>query len=195
MRNRVSRLLPAGVAAITTDDNAALTARMSRSYRVNLNVLALVALFTGGLLVFSTQALSVVRRRAQFALLRTLGLSRGRLLRWLLAEGALVGIAGALAGVAGGYALARVALHFFGADLGGGYFRDVRPSIAFDVHAALAVRRPRHRRRRTGQRAAGPRDRARRAGGGSQGGCRRSTLSGVAAHGAGRQLCSRSAAR
>ena len=32
-------------------------ASLSRSYRVNLNVLALVALFTGGLLVFSTQAL------------------------------------------------------------------------------------------------------------------------------------------
>ena len=42
------------------------------------NVLALVALFTGGLLVFSTQALAVVRRRAQFALLRVLGVTRRR---------------------------------------------------------------------------------------------------------------------
>ncbi len=52
-------------------------ASMSRAYRVNLNVLALVALFTGGFLVFSAQALSVVRRRAQFALLRVLGVTRG----------------------------------------------------------------------------------------------------------------------
>ena len=56
-------------------------ASLSRSYRVNLNVLALVALFTGGLLVFSTQAHAVVRRRAQFALLRVLGVTRRRLTR------------------------------------------------------------------------------------------------------------------
>ena len=35
---------------------------LSRAYRVNLTVLALVALFTGGFLVFSVLALSVTRR-------------------------------------------------------------------------------------------------------------------------------------
>ena len=42
-------------------------------------MLALVALLTGGFLVFSAQSLSVARRRPQFALLRTLGLTRRRL--------------------------------------------------------------------------------------------------------------------
>ena len=46
------------------EDQEARTANMSRAYRVNLNVLALVALFTGAFLVFSTQALSVLRRRS-----------------------------------------------------------------------------------------------------------------------------------
>ena len=41
--------------------------------------------------MFSTQALSVVRRRAQFALLRTLGMTRGALAALLVVEGALVG--------------------------------------------------------------------------------------------------------
>ena len=78
MRASIAAVLPAGVAVGDADgQRRRLTLRMSRAYRVNLNVLALVALFTGGLLVFSTQALSVVRRRAQFALLRTLGLTRG----------------------------------------------------------------------------------------------------------------------
>jgi putative ABC transport system permease protein len=54
---------------------------MSRAYRVNLTVLALVALFTGAFLVFSTQALSVMRRRSQFALMRVLGVERRQLLR------------------------------------------------------------------------------------------------------------------
>ena len=105
---------------------------MSRAYRVNLSVLALVALFTGGLLVFSTQALAVVRRRAQFALVRTLGVRRRRLTALVVAEGAALGVAGSAIGLAGGYAFAVVALRWFGADLGAGYFRGVAPSASFD---------------------------------------------------------------
>ena len=47
----------------------------TRAYRVNLNMLALVALLTGAFLVFSTQSLAVLRRRATLGLLRALGVS------------------------------------------------------------------------------------------------------------------------
>ena len=112
-------------------------ANLSRAYRVNLTVLALVALFTGAFLVFSTQALSVIRRRSQFALLRVLGIERRQLLRQVLLEGASLGVLGALLGIAGGYALAALALRFFGGDLGAGYFPGVRPQVAFAPLAAL----------------------------------------------------------
>lgn len=110
---------------------------LSRAYRVNLTVLALVALFTGAFLVFSTQALSVMRRRSQFALLRVLGMGRAQLLRQVLLEGASVGVAGALLGIGAGYAMAAAALHFFGGDLGAGYFSGVRPEVRFTPVAAL----------------------------------------------------------
>jgi putative ABC transport system permease protein len=112
------------------------TGNMSRAYRVNLTVLALVALFTGAFLVFSTQALSVLRRRGQFALLRVLGLRRGALLRQVLVEGATLGVLGSLIGIGAGYALAAAALRFFGGDLGAGYFPGVRPQVAFSPLAA-----------------------------------------------------------
>ncbi|MFJ2986650.1 ABC transporter permease [Collimonas sp. NPDC087041] len=120
-----------------SQDQDSRTNNMSRAYRVNLSVLALVALFTGAFLVFSTQALSVIRRRPQFALLRVLGWQRAQLLRQVLLEGSLLGVLGALLGLALGYALAATALHFFGGDLGGGYFRGVQPSVQFDLPAAL----------------------------------------------------------
>ncbi|OGB23208.1 MAG: multidrug ABC transporter substrate-binding protein [Burkholderiales bacterium RIFCSPLOWO2_02_FULL_57_36] len=120
-----------------TEDQEARTANMSRAYRVNLNVLALVALFTGAFLVFSTQALSVIRRRQQFALLRVVGMSRRRLLGQILIEGAVLAVAGSLAGLALGYAFAAAALEVFGADLGGGYFPGVKPSVQFSLPAAL----------------------------------------------------------
>ncbi|MYM73577.1 FtsX-like permease family protein [Duganella sp. FT134W] len=109
---------------------------MSRAYRVNLTVLALVALFTGAFLVFSTQALSVIRRRSQFALLRVLGMDRHRLLRQILLEGLCLGIAGSALGIAAGYGLAAAALHFMGADLGAGFFSGVRPQVQFTPVAA-----------------------------------------------------------
>ncbi|HZZ12946.1 MAG TPA: FtsX-like permease family protein [Paraburkholderia sp.] len=115
-----------------TSDADSRTNRLSRAYRINMNVLALVALFTGAFLVFSTQALSVVRRRAQFAMLRVLGLTRGQLLRQILMEGALLGLFGSLAGLALGYAMASGALRFFGSDLGGGYFPGVQPAVGFE---------------------------------------------------------------
>ena len=109
---------------------------LSRAYRVNLTVLALVALFTGAFLVFSTQALSVLRRRSQFALLRTLGLERRALLRQILLEGASLGTLGTLLGIGGGYALAAAALALFGGDLGAGYFTGVQPRVQFAPLAA-----------------------------------------------------------
>jgi len=111
---------------------------LSRAYRVNLSVLALVALFTGAFLVFSSQALSVLRRRSEFALLRVLGLERRQLIRQVVLEGALLGSIGAALGVAGGYALAAAVLRLFGGDLGAGYFAGVQPSVQWAPLAALA---------------------------------------------------------
>jgi putative ABC transport system permease protein len=105
---------------------------LSRAYRVNLNVLALVALFTGGLLVFSAQALAVVRRRGQLALLRVLGVTRRGIAMMLLAESAAMGAVGAALGLVLGYATAAVVLHRFGAELGAGYFRGLQPRLAVD---------------------------------------------------------------
>ncbi len=135
--NQMAPLLPAGVWIGTPQAGIERAAGLSRSYRVNLNVLALVALFTGGLLVFSTQALAVVRRRAQLALLRVLGVTRGTLLRQALAESVALGALGSALGLGAGYLLASEALARFGADLGAGHFRGLAPEARFEPGSAL----------------------------------------------------------
>jgi len=119
-----------------SDDQDKRSATMSRAYRVNLNVLALVALFTGAFLVFSTQALSVLRRRPQLVLLRTLGVTRAQLVRQILIEGTTLGVLGALLGIALGWTLASATLSLLGGDLGGGYFPGVQPTAQFSIGAA-----------------------------------------------------------
>lgn len=118
---RLRTQLPAGVAVLSPLQAAAREAAPSRSYRVNLQVLALVALFSGALLVYSSQALAVTVRLPQLALLRMLGLPRRTLLCLLVAEGAALGLAGGAAGCVAGHALAGWLLGHFGAGLGSGH--------------------------------------------------------------------------
>lgn len=125
--------LPPGLLVERPRANVERSANLSRAYRTNLNVLALVALFTGGLLVFSTQALAVVQRRAQLALLRVLGLTRRGLLVLLIGETVLIGAVGALAGIAIGHMGAEFAVAHFGADLGAGQFRGIQPELRVDA--------------------------------------------------------------
>jgi putative ABC transport system permease protein len=99
-------------------------------------MLAVIALLTGGFLVFSTQLLAVVRRRQELAFLRALGVDRPMLLRGLLAEAAAVGLVGGLLGLALGYGLAAIAFKLVGADLGAGYFEGVAPQLRFDPLAS-----------------------------------------------------------
>lgn len=136
-RKALARDLGSGFAVGETADQEQRTSNMSRAYRVNLNVLAMVALFTGAFLVFSTQALSVVRRRSQLALLRVMGLTRKQVLAQIIVEGAVLGSVGALIGLLVGYGIAALTLHFFGGDLGGGYFPGVQPRVQFSPLAAL----------------------------------------------------------
>ena len=129
--------LPADVQAAEPGDASQRVDALSRAYRVNLTVLALVALFTGAFLVFSVLALSVARRAQQLALLGVLGLTARQRLRLVLAESALLGSVGSTLGIALGAALAAAALALLGGDLGGGYFPGVRPQLQWSTPAAF----------------------------------------------------------
>ena len=128
--------LPPGIRAAAPDEGAQRISNVSRAYRVNLTVLALVALFTGAFLVFSILSLSVAQRQPQLALLGVLGLSGRERLALVLAESALIGAVGSAIGLLLGTALAATALRLLAGDLGGGYFPGVAPHLQFDPLAA-----------------------------------------------------------
>jgi len=129
--------LPPDVTAVAADAGTQRVSALSRAYRVNLTVLALVALFVGALLVFSVLALSVAQRTPAFALLGVLGLAARERRRLVLAECAALGAAGSMLGLALGTAMAAWALRRLGGDLGGGYFPGVAPTLQFSWPAAL----------------------------------------------------------
>jgi putative ABC transport system permease protein len=128
-RHTLGERLPAGVLAIAPQVERDRAVSVTRAYRVNLNMLALVALWTGAFLVFSTQSLAVLRRRRSLALLRALGVTRGQLQWALTGEGAALGIAGSLLGVILAVIIAAAILRFLTADLGNGQLRAVGASL------------------------------------------------------------------
>ncbi|MCY4744081.1 FtsX-like permease family protein [Pelomonas sp. UHG3] len=91
---------------------------MTRAYRVNLGLLALMALFTGSFLVYAVLSLATAQRLPQWALVGVLGVSARMRWRLILIEGAAIGIVGTALGLALGVGLAAGALKLLGSDLG-----------------------------------------------------------------------------
>jgi putative ABC transport system permease protein len=130
--------LPANVRAAASNEAEARVSNLSRAYRVNLTVLALVALFVGAFLVFSVVSLSVAQRTPSFALLGVLGMTAGQRQQWVLAECAVVGAIGSGLGLLMGVGLAAAALRLLAGDLGGGYFPGIAPPLQVGWGSALA---------------------------------------------------------
>ena len=129
---RARKHAAAGVLAIAPQVERDRAVTVTRAYRVNLNMLALVALFTGAFLVFSTQSLSVLRRRRSLALVARAGGDQSQLRRALLGEGWRSALVGLPHGRALGALIAAAILRFLTADLGNGQLRAAGASL----HAA-----------------------------------------------------------
>ena len=122
---------------VATQDRDRRMSLLSRAYRVNLSVLAMVALLTGGFLVSTAVNLSIVRQRSELALLGVLGASEAWLRRFVWAQGGLIGTLGGIMGVVMGLLLASVLMRWFGGDLGGNYFANSQPPMVIDWMAMV----------------------------------------------------------
>ena len=126
LKARLQRALGDGFAVRTGKEEADRQAKELRDdlgfLRTALLVFAGVALLVGAFLIFNTFAVTVAQRAREFALLRTLGASRGQLLRSVLVETVVIGLLASALGVLGGLALApglRGLLGAFGVELPG----------------------------------------------------------------------------
>jgi putative ABC transport system permease protein len=138
VHSSIELLLPAGVTVAAPAIDSDRLASATRAYRVNLSMLALVAVLTGAFLVLATQSLAILRRRPALALLRALGVTRGGLERALIAEGVVLGLIGAALGVALGLLVARWAMRVLAGDLGAGQLAGATGSLAVQPLEMLA---------------------------------------------------------
>jgi putative ABC transport system permease protein len=78
-----------------------------QNYQLGLNFFSVVSLFVGSFLIYNAFAMTVVERTREIGMQRAIGMTRRQVITAVLLEAALLGIIGALVGVAGGLVLAR----------------------------------------------------------------------------------------
>jgi putative ABC transport system permease protein len=98
----IRSVLPPGVSVIPAGARAGALDRMTRSFRLNLTALSLLALMVGMFLIYNTMTFSVIRRRRLIGMLRALGVSRREIFAMICSEALVIGMAGTVIGLAGG---------------------------------------------------------------------------------------------
>ncbi len=110
LRARIRAVLPSSLDVRTGLQEAAKQTSDLESQlgflRTFLLIFAYVALFVGAFIIFNTFSITVAQRTREFGLLRTLGATRGQVVRSVVYEGAMLGFGGAVVGLLAGLAVA-----------------------------------------------------------------------------------------
>ncbi|MEW6281280.1 MAG: ABC transporter permease [Candidatus Eremiobacterota bacterium] len=114
--------LPAGCRLAAAGERDRTMGRMSEAFHLNLTALSLLSLIVGTFLIYQTASFTVVQRRELWGRLRTLGVTRGEVLRLVLAESLWLGTVGSLLGLALGVALSQGLLRLITRTLNDLYF-------------------------------------------------------------------------
>ena len=99
--------LPPGVSIDKPGARANENQRMLRAFRWNLRVLSYISLVVGAFLIYNTISISVVRRRPEIGILRSLGTARYSVFGLFLMEALLIGAVGSALGIVAGRLMAE----------------------------------------------------------------------------------------
>ncbi|WP_433619142.1 ABC transporter permease [Dactylosporangium sp. CA-139114] len=137
LRSRISRVLPAGVEAVTS---ATIASEASKSIQNALSMFtkiflgfAAVSLLVGSFIIWNTFSILVAQRGREHALLRAIGAGRRQILGSVLTEAIVVGLVASVLGLGLGLAVAgglRGLLGAVGMEL---------PNTALQLHSRTAI--------------------------------------------------------
>ena len=102
--------LPSGLTVQRPERRGAQVEKMLAAFHFNLAALSYIALLVGLFLVYNTVSVSVITRRAEIGMLRTVGASRRTILRLFLGEAVSLAMVGCALGAPLGWVLAQGAV-------------------------------------------------------------------------------------
>lgn len=110
IRAAIAPALGPGLALAEPAEATRTAERMLAAFRLNLMALSFVALIVGGYLIYNAVAISVVQRRREIAILRSLGALRRQIFGLFALEALIVGLLGGAIGLGIGALFARGAV-------------------------------------------------------------------------------------
>ncbi len=137
VRDEVERLIPANARLERPSRRNERVEKMLRAFRVNLFALAGVALLVGVFLVYNTVLISILRRRKDVGVLKTLGASPAQVFRAFILEGLIFGVVGSAIGIVLGDALAYLILRLIGRTINALYVASQPEAIVLTPTIAL----------------------------------------------------------
>ncbi|MGI8480959.1 MAG: ABC transporter permease, partial [Chthoniobacterales bacterium] len=107
MTAHLRKIVPADVVVATPARRGDQVVKLLGSFELNLTAMSLVSLLVGMFLIYNTVSASVVRRRGEIGILRSLGVTRREVHGLFLGEALLLGAVGSCVGLIGGVVLGR----------------------------------------------------------------------------------------
>ena len=123
LEEKIRAVLPVDAQLLDAGGRVRSVTEMSNAFMTNLTAMSLLALLVGIFLIYNSVSFAVLQRRGLIGVLRALGLTRKEAFKLIMAEAAILGVAGALLGVALGIWLGDGLLALVSRSINDLYFR------------------------------------------------------------------------
>ncbi len=112
IENELKKVIPPGTEIRRPETRSGQIEKMVSAFHLNLTALSLISLMVGMFLIYNAISVSVIQRRREIGILRSIGVTRSQVLSLFLCEAGLIGTIGSLIGIAAGIGLAKIMLFF-----------------------------------------------------------------------------------
>ena len=120
---KIRAALPPDAQLLDASGRTRSVTEMSNAFVTNLTAMSLLAILVGIFLIYNSVSFAVLQRRGLIGVLRALGLTRSEVMQLIMTEALVLGIAGALLGVALGVRLGDELLALVSRSINDLYFR------------------------------------------------------------------------
>ncbi len=131
--DRLRTALGPSLQVVTPEERERQALGLMAAFRLNLTALSLISLFVGVFLVYSSTQASLIRRRAEFGLLRSIGSTPLQVCALILGEVVILGALGVMLGIPLGFGVAEASVDKVSATLSNLYLLEEISSLQVPV--------------------------------------------------------------
>jgi putative ABC transport system permease protein len=111
IERELQKAIPPGVEVRRADTRSGQIEKMVSAFHLNLTALSFISLIVGMFLIYNAVSISIIQRRREIGILRSIGLSRPQVLGLFIGEAGWIGCLGSLVGIGIGIGLAKAMLY------------------------------------------------------------------------------------